>query len=54
MLFGDFMQFGAVIPQRLRESKRADVRRWFLPDVFEHCGIDDAATAHSHRAASAW
>ncbi|MFI9552336.1 AAA domain-containing protein [Nonomuraea endophytica] len=48
VLFGDFMQLGAVIPPPLRESKRADVQRWLLPDVFEHCGIVDPATAHNH------
>ncbi|MEV4575062.1 AAA domain-containing protein [Nonomuraea jabiensis] len=48
VMFGDFMQLGAVIPQPLRESKRADVKRWLLPDVFEHCGIDDPATARRH------
>ncbi|MGW0483150.1 AAA domain-containing protein [Nonomuraea sp. NPDC003214] len=48
VLFGDFMQLGAVIPAQLRESERADVQRWLLPDVFEHCGIDDPAAAHRH------
>ncbi|MEV0168977.1 AAA domain-containing protein [Nonomuraea fuscirosea] len=48
VLFGDFMQLGAVIPPTLRESRRADVKRWLIPDVFEHCGIDDPATARDH------
>ncbi|MFD1939615.1 AAA domain-containing protein [Nonomuraea mangrovi] len=48
VLFGDSMQLGPVIPPPLRESKRADVKRWLLPDVFEHCGIDDPATARGH------
>jgi hypothetical protein len=48
VLFGDFMQLGPVIPPRLRQNRRTDIRRWLLPDVFEHCGIDDPATAHGH------
>ncbi|WP_199537403.1 AAA domain-containing protein [Spongiactinospora gelatinilytica] len=32
----------------MSESKRADVRRWLLPDVFEHCGIQDPTAAHRH------
>ncbi|MBO3751138.1 AAA family ATPase [Streptosporangiaceae bacterium NEAU-GS5] len=48
VMFGDFMQLGAVINPRLRDSSRSDVRRWLIPDVFRHCGIDDPTSARDH------
>ncbi|NYI03416.1 AAA domain-containing protein [Allostreptomyces psammosilenae] len=48
VLLGDFMQLGAVIDSQLKESTRSDVRRWLLPNVFQHCGIDSPAEAREH------
>lgn len=45
VLLGDFMQLGAVIPNEIKEHRRPDVRRWLVPDVYEHCGITSAEEA---------
>jgi hypothetical protein len=50
VLFGDFMQLGPVIEEQLKDLHRPDVKRWLLPDVFEHCGIREPADAHRHPA----
>lgn len=50
VLLGDFMQLGAVTPPELRGLERPDVKRWLLPDVFEHCGITDPDEARRHPA----
>ncbi|MDX2936499.1 AAA domain-containing protein [Streptomyces ipomoeae] len=50
VLLGDFMQLGAVIPSKLKEQERDDIRRWLLPDVFQHCGIVEPADAQAHPA----
>lgn len=50
VLLGDFMQLGAVIPQALKDLDRPDVKRWLLPDVFQHCGITDPEDAGRHPA----
>jgi superfamily I DNA and/or RNA helicase len=50
VLLGDFMQLGPVIEERLRDLDRPDVKRWLLPDVFQHCGIQDPADAQRHPA----
>ncbi|MCC5579037.1 hypothetical protein IMZ11_25765 [Microtetraspora sp. AC03309] len=48
VLLGDFMQLGAVLPKTIKESNRPDIRRWLLPDVYEHCGITSAEAARTH------
>ncbi|WP_338058940.1 AAA domain-containing protein, partial [Streptomyces hirsutus] len=50
VLLGDFMQLGPVIEERLKDLGRPDVKRWLLPDVFQHCGIQDPADAQRHPA----
>lgn len=50
VLLGDFMQLGPVIPSGLREQERDDLKRWLLPDVFQHCGIFEPADAQAHPA----
>ncbi|MEV5430233.1 AAA domain-containing protein [Streptomyces sp. NPDC052701] len=50
VLLGDFMQLGPVVEERLKDLGRPDVKRWLLPDVFEHCGIREPADAHRHPA----
>ncbi|MGA5038933.1 AAA domain-containing protein [Streptomyces capoamus] len=50
VLLGDFMQLGPVIEEQLKDLDRPDVKRWLLPDVFEHCGIREPADAHRHPA----
>ncbi|AEY92244.1 hypothetical protein SHJG_6977 [Streptomyces hygroscopicus subsp. jinggangensis 5008] len=50
VLLGDFMQLGPVIEEQLKDFDRPDVKRWLLPDVFEHCGIREPADAHRHPA----
>ncbi len=50
VLLGDFMQLGPVIEQRLKDLDRPDVKRWLLPDVFQHCGIRDPQEAQRHPA----
>lgn len=50
VLLGDFMQLGPVIPSGLREQERDDIKRWLLPDVFQHCGIVEPADAQAHPA----
>ncbi|MBQ0986000.1 AAA family ATPase [Streptomyces sp. F63] len=50
VLLGDFMQLGAVVPPEIRDSDRPDVKRWLLPDVFEHCGITEPEQAARHPA----
>ncbi|MGW5214858.1 AAA domain-containing protein [Streptomyces sp. NPDC004051] len=50
VLLGDFMQLGPVVEERLKDLDRPDVRRWLLPDVFRHCGIQDPEDARRHPA----
>ncbi|MGX1851673.1 AAA domain-containing protein [Streptomyces sp. NPDC055299] len=50
VLLGDFMQLGAVIPPELKGQDRADIKRWLLPDVFQHCGIAEPSDAQAHPA----
>ncbi|WP_258564995.1 AAA domain-containing protein, partial [Streptomyces sp. WELS2] len=50
VLLGDFMQLGPVVEEQLKDLGRPDVKRWLLPDVFEHCGIREPADAHRHPA----
>ncbi|MFG2226344.1 AAA domain-containing protein [Streptomyces sp. NPDC048644] len=50
VLLGDFMQLGPVIENQLKDLDRPDVKRWLLPDVFQHCGIRDPADAQRHPA----
>lgn len=50
VLLGDFMQLGPVVEERLKDLDRSDVRRWLLPDVFRHCGIQDPEDARRHPA----
>ncbi|MEU6196716.1 AAA domain-containing protein [Streptomyces sp. NPDC047061] len=50
VLLGDFMQLGPVIEEQLKDLDRPDVKRWLLPDVFQHCGIRDPADARRHPA----
>ncbi|MFD8736569.1 AAA domain-containing protein [Streptomyces sp. NPDC059618] len=50
VLLGDFMQLGPVIPSGLKEQERDDIKRWLLPDVFQHCGIFEPADAETHAA----
>ncbi|MGW1596277.1 AAA domain-containing protein [Streptomyces sp. NPDC002343] len=50
VLLGDFMQLGPVIEEQLKDLDRPDVKRWLLPDVFEHCGIREPADARRHPA----
>ncbi|MFG2596168.1 hypothetical protein [Streptomyces sp. NPDC048462] len=44
------MQLGPVVPRPLKDKRRPDIRRWLVPDVFQHCGITDPATARTHPA----
>ncbi|MEV6315574.1 AAA domain-containing protein [Streptomyces sp. NPDC051776] len=50
VLLGDFMQLGPIIEAQLNDLHRPDVKRWLLPDVFQHCGIRDPADAQRHPA----
>ncbi|MEV5980890.1 AAA domain-containing protein [Streptomyces sp. NPDC052114] len=50
VLLGDFMQLGPVIPSELKQQERDDIKRWLLPDVFQHCGILEPADAQAHPA----
>ncbi|MDQ0937270.1 hypothetical protein QFZ49_007245 [Streptomyces turgidiscabies] len=50
VLLGDFMQLGPVIESQLKDLDRPDVKRWLLPDVFQHCGIRDPEDAQRHPA----
>ncbi|MEV2191324.1 AAA domain-containing protein [Streptomyces phaeochromogenes] len=50
VLLGDFMQLGPVIESQLKDLDRPDVKRWLLPDVFQHCGIRDPTDAQRHPA----
>lgn len=50
VLLGDFMQLGPVIESKLKDLDRPDVKRWLLPDVFQHCGIRDPQDARRHHA----
>ncbi|MFI1027036.1 AAA domain-containing protein [Streptomyces sp. NPDC020951] len=50
VLLGDFMQLGPVIEEQLKDLGRPDVKRWLLPDVFQHCGIRDPGDAQRHPA----
>ncbi|WP_239472051.1 AAA domain-containing protein [Streptomyces sp. NEAU-S7GS2] len=44
------MQLGPVIPAALKDQDRDDIKRWLLPDVFQHCGISEPADAQAHPA----
>jgi hypothetical protein len=50
VLLGDFMQLGPIIEAKLKELRRPDVKRWLLPDVFQHCGITAPQDAQRHPA----
>ncbi|MDT0344476.1 AAA domain-containing protein [Streptomyces litchfieldiae] len=50
VLLGDFMQLGPVIPNALKDQERDDIKRWLLPDVFQHCGIVEPTHAQAHPA----
>ncbi|MGW7082197.1 AAA domain-containing protein [Streptomyces sp. NPDC054871] len=50
VLLGDFMQLGPVVESQLKDLDRPDVKRWLLPDVFQHCGIRDPDDAQRHPA----
>ncbi|REK84815.1 hypothetical protein DY245_41180 [Streptomyces inhibens] len=50
VLLGDFMQLGPVIPAALKDQDREDIKRWLLPDVFQHCGISEPADAQARPA----
>ncbi|MEV8067291.1 AAA domain-containing protein [Streptomyces sp. NPDC085995] len=47
VLLGDFMQLGPVLPP-LDGTKRPDVARWILREVYEHFGIETPAAAVGH------
>ncbi|MFI7308619.1 AAA domain-containing protein [Streptomyces hygroscopicus] len=47
VLLGDFMQLGPVLP-KLDGSKRPDVAKWILREVFEHFGIESPTAAVNH------
>ena len=48
VLFGDFMQLGAILPRSVTTADRPDVQRWLTPDVFAHCGIRVPGDASRH------
>ncbi|QES43598.1 hypothetical protein DEJ49_23760 [Streptomyces venezuelae] len=48
VLLGDFMQLGPVLPQ-LDGSKRPDVARWILREVYEHFDIESPMAAVNHQ-----
>ncbi|MFG2079533.1 AAA domain-containing protein [Micromonospora tulbaghiae] len=49
VMFGDFMQLGAIIDNpEVGKADRADVQKWLMPDVFAHCGIASAEDAERH------
>jgi len=48
VLFGDFLQLGAILPRKVERAERPDVRRWLVRDVFAHCGITSPAEAEGH------
>lgn len=48
VMLGDFMQLGAVLPREFEELDRPDVKRWLLPDVFQHCGVSEPEDAARH------
>ncbi|WP_068057226.1 AAA domain-containing protein [Nocardia xishanensis] len=48
VLLGDFLQLGPVFSEKLRMSRRTDVRRWLLTEVFQHCRINSPAAAQGH------
>ena len=39
VLFGDFMQLGAVLDKAVKKLQNGDVKRWLLRDCFSLCGI---------------
>ncbi|MEW2622636.1 AAA domain-containing protein [Streptomyces sp. NPDC048106] len=47
VLLGDFMQLGPVLP-KLDGTKRPDIARWILREVYEHFGIDSPVAAVNH------
>jgi hypothetical protein len=48
VLLGDFLQLGAVISPKIKDSDDPAVRRWLCQDVFSLCGITTAAGARAH------
>jgi hypothetical protein len=40
VLFGDFMQLGAVIDKVVKKLQNGDVKRWLLRDCFSVCGVE--------------
>lgn len=49
VLLGDFMQLGAVLPNPIKDSDRPDIRRWLVPDVYEHCRVASPEAAAKHQ-----
>ncbi|WP_405393493.1 AAA domain-containing protein [Microbispora hainanensis] len=49
VLLGDFMQLGAVLPNPIKDSDRPDIRRWLVPDVYEHCHVTSPEAAAKHQ-----
>jgi len=47
VLFGDFLQLGAVTDEAVRKLDNADVRKWLLRDCFSLCGIEDPSDAET-------
>jgi hypothetical protein len=45
VLFGDFLQLGAVTDEAVRKLDNADVKQWLLRDCFSLCGIEDPSDA---------
>ncbi|NMO57865.1 phospholipase [Actinoplanes sp. TBRC 11911] len=49
VMFGDFMQLGAIIDNaEVGKADRADVKKWLIPDIFAHCKIFSAEDAERH------
>lgn len=47
VLFGDFLQLGAVTDEALRKLKNTDVQQWLLRDCFHLCGIESPDDAEA-------
>lgn len=47
VLFGDFMQLGAVTDEAVKKLKNADVQQWLLRDCFNLCGIASPTDAEA-------
>jgi AAA domain/PLD-like domain len=45
VLFGDFLQLGAVTDEAVKKLDNADVERWLLRDCFSLCGIENPSDA---------